>query len=182
MDEINNFGKLLFDKKVMKILEVTKEQGLTIKEIAEKINESPSSLYYPVKKMMDAKALIIVKEEKVKNLLEYYYSSKHLYMNGNLSFEGDMLALNYEEIIQQTLFEVNRAISNLKDDVMKYTRDSNHHECTAELNLATKKLSYKDWKTLNQQIRELIENFEETDKDGEKYNLILASYKSTGNS
>lgn len=68
--------KLMSDEKVNKILLSTQEKtGLNSKEIAVSTGIPKSQLYYTLNKIVDAELLEIVKEVKVRNLVEYYYSS-----------------------------------------------------------------------------------------------------------
>ncbi|WP_272917439.1 hypothetical protein [Pontibacillus yanchengensis] len=40
-----------------------------------------------------------------------------------------------------------------------------------------KKLSYENWKQLNEYIREYIDNHAEDDEDGSLYKFFISSYK-----
>ena len=178
MEDINGFGKILFDKKTISILDATKNEALTIKEISKKINETTTSLYYPVKKLLEIQALKINKEEKVKNLTEYYYTSSHLQLKGSMSFEGDLLEVNKDELIQTFLFEVNKAAQALNQDIELHRLDEKYIKSTSELSVVNKRISYENWKELNQKIRELIEGFEDNQQEQNEYNFLIASYES----
>ncbi len=180
MNDVNNVGKTLFDKKTITILEATKNEALSIKEISKKISEPAASLYYPVKKLLDIQALKIVREEKVKNLIEYYYTSKHLFLKDTIVYEGDVLEDNKDQLIQSYLFEVNKAVQALNKDILLQSKDPSDIKSTAELSFVTKTLSYEGWKEINQQIRELIDNYEEINDSAQTdYNFLITSYKYT---
>ncbi|KGP71579.1 winged helix-turn-helix domain-containing protein [Pontibacillus yanchengensis] len=170
--KIAELGKLLFDTKTIRILETIKDQALTTKEIAASLNEKTSNLYYPIKKLHEAELIFVEKEERVKNIIEKRYRSSTSMEEDTLSIEGDFLKNNYEDLVKWVMLEVNKSLSNLAEDV---SNDSEYG--TAEFSMVEKKLSYENWKQLNEYIREYIDNHEEDDEDGNVYKFFISSYK-----
>lgn len=73
---VSKLAQLMADEKVTAIINATKAPtGLTPKQIAKATQLPTNQLYYTIKKMVAADLLTIVKQTKVKNLDEYYYSS-----------------------------------------------------------------------------------------------------------
>lgn len=73
---VSKLAQLMADEKVSAILNVTKAPtGLTPKQISQATQLPINQLYYTIKKMLAADLLTVVKQTKVKNLDEYYYSS-----------------------------------------------------------------------------------------------------------
>lgn len=177
MADMNDMGKVIFDKKTMQILKVTNDQALTTKEISKRVGLPTSALYYPIKKLLEINALKIEKEKQVKNLTEYYYTSKHLQGN-TISVEGDVLKQNEPAVIQSFLFEVHKATQRLSEDLTAFNSDADKMESTAELSYLSKKLSFDQWKEVNEKIRSLIQDYEENDAQEENtYTFLVASYK-----
>lgn len=174
---INDMGKVIFDKKTMQILKATNHQSLTTKQISKQVGLPTSALYYPIKKLLEINALKIEKEEQVKNLTEYYYSSKHL-RGDSISIEGNTLKENELVIIQSFLFEVHKATQQLSKDLETFDCDADNVESTSELSYTSKQLSAGQWKEINQKIRSLINSYEENSiEEKSTYNFLLASYK-----
>jgi len=79
---ISKLAQLMADEKVKAIINVTKDPaGLTPKQIAKQTQLPTNQLYYTIKKMLTADILTVVRQTKVKNLDEYYYSSAQLTQN-----------------------------------------------------------------------------------------------------
>lgn len=51
-DDSLDVGKIIFDSKTHKILNHLNNDELSIKELAERLDEPPSNLYYPIKKAL----------------------------------------------------------------------------------------------------------------------------------
>lgn len=174
MREIQEIGKLVFDEKTFQILEHTKRESRNTKEIAKLMKQPTSNLYYPIKKLIEMDALRIERQEQVKNILENYYSSSHLYADDKLAIEGDFLTSNLEHVLQWYFVQVHQTAQALRRDVGK------QDEGTAEIGYATKTLTHAQWKELNQQIRQLIDSYEPeaTSEEMTDYQFLISSHKS----
>lgn len=76
---VSKLAQLMADEKVVAIINATTAPtGLTPKQIAIATKLPTAQLYYTIKKMLAADLLTVVKQTKVKNLDEYYYSSYQL--------------------------------------------------------------------------------------------------------
>ncbi|MDA1634875.1 MULTISPECIES: transcriptional regulator [Bacillus cereus group] len=68
--------KLICDPKRQKILYYATKEPITVKELAEKLNEKQSRLYYHVKKLEESGILEVVDTKAIGNLTEKYYKAK----------------------------------------------------------------------------------------------------------
>ncbi|MCT4796011.1 helix-turn-helix domain-containing protein [Exiguobacterium alkaliphilum] len=173
MKEIQEIGKLLFDEKTFQILEHTKQEPRNTKEIAKLMKQPTANLYYPIKKLIEIDALRIERQEQVKNILENYYSSRHLYTDDKLAIEGDFLTSNLNHVLQWYFVQVHQTAQALKRDVIE------QDEGTAEIGYATKTLTHAQWKELNRQIRHVIHNYEPEASSDEAtdYQFLISSHK-----
>ncbi|GAB5055795.1 helix-turn-helix domain-containing protein [Companilactobacillus alimentarius] len=123
---VEQFAKLMVDNKVSRILKATRSnEGLTPKEIS-RITKIPNNqLYYTLKKMLDADLLEIVKQKKVKNLTENYYSSSFLNEKPNeitdsdntLNFSVDWIQEHAEQTLQLIMLQHHELIEALKEEI-----------------------------------------------------------------
>ncbi|MFC4619909.1 ArsR/SmtB family transcription factor [Camelliibacillus cellulosilyticus] len=65
------------------------EEPITVKELAEKMDEKPSRLYYHVNKLVEAELLEVVDTKQQGNLVEKYYKTN----TDDLYFKGDVQLL-----------------------------------------------------------------------------------------
>lgn len=173
MREIQEIGKLLFDERTFQILEHTKRESRNTKEIAKLMKQPTANLYYPIKKLIEIDALRIERQEQVKNILENYYSSRHLYADDKLAIEGDFLTSNLNHVLQWYFVQVHQTAQALKRDVIE------QDEGTAEIGYATKTLTHAQWKELNRQIRHLIHTYEPevSSDEATDYQFLISSHK-----
>ncbi|MFD1738934.1 helix-turn-helix domain-containing protein [Bacillus salitolerans] len=69
-------AKMLMDERKRNIMIIAKDNPVTVSEIAEKLGEKPSRLYYHVNKLEEAGLLELVETRQQGNLIEKYYKSK----------------------------------------------------------------------------------------------------------
>lgn len=159
---VEQFAKLMADPKVSKILQATKVgAGLTPKEISKATKIPNNQLYYTLNKMLDADLLTIVKQEKVKNLTENYYSSTHIGQKSKnapqndehtLNFSNDWIQKHAEETIQLVMVEHHDFIEALKAEIGRNSNDSKTFSSHGEYDLSPegeKKLITELFKLLN---------------------------------
>ncbi|MEH7455786.1 winged helix-turn-helix domain-containing protein [Bacillus sp. JJ1127] len=109
--------KLLCDPKRQSILHYAAERPITVKELAEKLNEKQSRLYYHVKKLEEAGVLEVVETKAIGNLTEKYYQAKNTVytLSDNLQKEhSDEIISHTRHIIETGLKKIHL---NMKDDV-----------------------------------------------------------------
>lgn len=159
---VDQFAKLMVDPKVSKILQATKvDAGLTPKAISKATKIPNNQLYYTLNKMIDADLLTIVKQEKVKNLTENYYSSTHLGKKSQnapqddehtLNFSNEWIQKHAEQTIQLVMLEHHEFIEALKTQIDQNVDDSKAFSSHGEYELSPegeKKLVSDLFKLLN---------------------------------
>lgn len=170
-----DIGRIIFDPKMIGILEKLNEEELSVKELAKKLNEQSSNLYYPIKKLLESGLIKVNREERINNLIEKYYVSTNYYSKykDSISFEGNIVRKHYDDLIKTVMLEMNHSFKNLQNDIQSSQSSEN---TTAEYSFIEKKLSYDNWKKLNESIRDLVDKFPE-DENGENYRFLITGYK-----
>ncbi|KXY41518.1 ArsR family transcriptional regulator [Bacillus toyonensis] len=108
--------KLICDPKRQNILYYATEQPVTVKELAEKLNEKQSRLYYHVKKLEEAGILEVVETKAIGNLTEkYYQANRTVYtLSDKLKKEHNDEIINHTRHIIET--GLKRVHLNMKKD------------------------------------------------------------------
>lgn len=167
--------KLMSDEKVNKILLATKgKEGLTSKEISEETGIPKTQLYYTLNKMVDADLLEIVKEEKIRNLVEYSYSSYSFNQLdskisqelsdeiGNLSNISTKWAKKHlDELIQWIVYRDQQFLDELNEELSLDTNETTAHSqpsfYNTEINIS-EEAEEKLWKDIMKLMAEAQRN------------------------
>ncbi|TDM02213.1 winged helix-turn-helix domain-containing protein [Macrococcus carouselicus] len=180
----NEVLKVLIDEKASKIVELTKHEPKTTKELAKLLNVKNSNLYYPIKKLLEVNALKITEERQIKNMTEYYYSSAHL-ANEAINFDFPFITENFDQLVALNMLNVNKVF-----DAMAYDIEANMGKTEEEIknldepNTATfssmeVNIPYKEWIHLLAEMRKLVSDYKEKYEDETlpSYSIYLASCK-----
>ncbi|WP_377890931.1 ArsR family transcriptional regulator [Alkalihalobacillus sp. R86527] len=165
-------AKALFDPKLNSMIKSVENKSKTVKEMAAEINEKPSRLYYPIQKLVKLDLLKVEREEKIGNLIEKYYSSKHLSQE-NMSMEGTFARENKEFLLTQVMNSIQRGIEVLREDL---EADPSLDHSSATFREVTASLTLEEWNELNQEIIELIKKRQSASPHAKRYNFSLLSY------
>ncbi|MGD6966935.1 ArsR family transcriptional regulator [Rossellomorea vietnamensis] len=175
-------AKAIFDPKLERIITSVKFSSKTVKEIASELDEKQSRLYYPIQKLQNLGLIMVAEERKVGNILEKYYSSKHLYEDDiAYSFEGEFAMEHKEFLISKMMFSLNKGLNVLKRDL---EGDPARQENSAMYTEYGLELTTEEWQHLNDEVRKLVDKREGKNekKEGVKpYKMILFSYKDEEN-
>lgn len=128
--------KLLLDPKRSQILEYTAGQGLTVADLAERIGEKPSRLYYHVHKLEEAGLLEVVETRQVGNLVERFYQSK--VQDVWLTPDLEMLSKNAQWFLQRVQTILNPGLSMLS---RKLAGESTH----VKLSMSLEQHTLEEW-------------------------------------
>ncbi len=170
-------AKLLLDPRRREILEIAAEQPVTVTQIAERLNEAPSRLYYHVKKLEEANMLELVETKPNGNLLEKYYKSVPL---KNRSFEIDpaVLMRHADEFQKHIMDVLQPGLQKLSESIRK---GANPDDADVHLAISFKKFTPIEWKEYCEANGMTKEKSEETAGDGngkkEKYAVFTLAYK-----
>lgn len=180
----NEVLKVLIDEKASKIVELTKHEPKTTKELAKLLNVKNSNLYYPIKKLLEVNALKITEERQIKNMTEYYYSSAHL-ATEVINFDFPFITENFDQFVALNMLNVNKVF-----DAMAYDIEANMGKTKEEIkkldepNTATfssmeVNIPYKEWIHLLADMRKLVSDYKEKYEDETlpSYSIYLASCK-----
>ncbi|WP_312096729.1 winged helix-turn-helix domain-containing protein [Niallia sp.] len=171
--EKSSVSKVLFNYHKIRIIRSIQREEKTIKEIAEQLNEKPSRLYYHVNQLEKLGFLQVVREEQVNNLIQKYYRANIPDIMDEYNLTGSEASENRELIIQQLHAFTEGAIERIHSDLINSIESPN-----SEATFLTAELTKKEWKEINENIRNLIKNRNKGDKDFEKLtaNYIIMSY------
>ncbi|WP_456274134.1 ArsR family transcriptional regulator [Bacillus sp. AK031] len=171
-------AKAIFDPKLERIITSVKFSSKTVKEISSELGEKQSRLYYPIQKLQNLGLIMVVEERKTGNIIEKYYSSKHLYEDDiSFSFEGEFAMEHKEFLISKIMFSLNKGLNVLKKDL---EGDPSRQENSAMFTEYGLELTQEEWQHLNDEVRKLVDKREvkkEKDEEMKPYKLILFSYK-----
>jgi DNA-binding transcriptional ArsR family regulator len=175
-------AKAIFDPKLERIITSVKFSSKTVKEIATELGEKQSRLYYPVQKLQNLGLIMVAEERTVGNIIEKYYSSKHLYEDDTtFNFEGEFAMEHKEFLISKVMFSINKGLNVLKTDL---EGDPSRQENSAMFTEYGLELTQEEWQHLNDEVRKLVDKREvnKEKEDGVKpYKMILFSYKDEEN-
>lgn len=127
--------KLLCDPKRQSILHYAAERPITVKELAEKLNEKQSRLYYHVKKLEEAGVLEVVETKAIGNLTEKYYHTKDAVytISDTLQKEHNDEIMNHtRHIIETGLKKIHLSMKNDIEDVPSMIATMYHNQTEEE--------------------------------------------------
>lgn len=171
--------KLISDPKIEAILYSVKNADKTVKEIAAELNDKPSRLYYPIQKLLSTELIKISEEKQVGNLIEKYYTSRHLFSDEEvMKLEGELASKNSASLLTHVLLTFNKGINILKSDLENAKTDTNQEYSRAMYGEMTVSLTNSEWVKMNEEIHKLISSRSEPDKSETKeYTFSLLTYE-----
>ncbi|MGG0151092.1 ArsR/SmtB family transcription factor [Bacillus mycoides] len=126
--------KLICDPKRQKILHHANKQPITVKELAEKLNEKQSRLYYHVKKLEEAGILEVVDTKVIGNLTEKYYKAKQT----AYTLSDQLQKEHSDEIINHTRHIIENGLKKIHLNMKKDDQDESGLISTAYKNQTEK--------------------------------------------
>ncbi|WP_197205637.1 winged helix-turn-helix domain-containing protein [Cytobacillus firmus] len=181
IDDID-IAKILLDPKRKKILKAATDVPLTVSQIAKKLNEKPSRLYYHVKKLEEIDMLKLVETRQQGNLLEKYYQSN--LSSRSFEIENGLLIKNYNLLLENYAQLINSGLTKLTDSYKNPDKE------TASISVAYSKHTNQQWVKTKYEMLSVIEQsiqynkipseeLPDDHKEKEDYVYILLSYKLT---
>lgn len=171
--------KLISDPKIEAILYSIKNSDKTVKEIAAELNERPSRLYYPIQKLFNTELIKISEEKQVGNLIEKYYTSRHLFSDEEvIKLEGELASNNSASLLAHALMTFNKGINVLKSDLEEDQVDSNQDYSRAMYGELTVSLTNSEWVKVNEEIYNLIsKRSKKDDQETKEYTFSLLTFE-----
>jgi len=161
-------AKLLLDPKRNQILSLAKKDPITVKQMAEKMGELPSRLYYHVKKLEEVGFIELVETKQQGNLIEKYYLTNPR-MNRSYHLDDKMVSENSTFMIQRVTSLINSGLN-----VIQHSLETGSDEYEADVNIAFRTCTSAEWKLTQDQILEVMTPQEErhNGSDAEKPSVI----------
>lgn len=171
--------KLIFDPKIEAILYSVKNKDKTVKEIATELDDKSSRLYYPIQKLLKMELIKVSEEKQVGNLIEKYYTSRHLFSNDEvIRLEGELASKNFDFFLSHILLSVNKGLSLLESDLAGAKDRTIQEESRAIYSEMTASLTNEEWIKVNEEIQKLISSRSEQDKiDTKEYTFSILTYE-----
>ncbi|MCY9515065.1 ArsR/SmtB family transcription factor [Paenibacillus apiarius] len=155
IDDIE-LAKILLDPRRIHILRLAQHEPVTVKQMAEEMNEKPSRLYYHVKKLEEAHMLELVETKQQGNLIEKYYRSN----NEHRSFTfGKQLTEEYSSYIVQEMLRITHQGMDLIEEGMR--KGEFGKSTLAEANIAYASLTPMEWAEKTHHVLNVISPVEE---------------------
>jgi predicted transcriptional regulator len=184
---VSKLAKLMADEKVIAILKATKgKEGLTSKEISQRVNIPTNQLYYTVKKMTDQGLLEVTQKKNIKNFQEFYYSSYPMTHHDpklgpedpeltkkGVNISAEWVEKHSQEVAQMILFQTQQFLSAMQTDIKNYAQNPDIDNIHAGSVHSTWKLSPENEKKLWQKIIKLINDTEEESKGQDTHDVHL---------
>lgn len=133
-------AKALLDSRRTQILRLAREEPLTVKQLAERLNEKPSRLYYHVKKLEELDLLQLVETKQHGNLIEKYYQTNP--MQRSYTFDRELAAENSAYILQELSRVFQEGIGIIEEQIHL---DRHGEKMLAEANIAYRSMTPKEW-------------------------------------
>lgn len=171
--------KLISDPKIEAILYSIKTQDKTVKEIAVELEDKPSRLYYPIQKLLSTELIKVSEEKQIGNLIEKYYTSRHLFSNEDfIGLDGELASKNSDSLLSYILLTFNKGINLLKSDLEGPKTDAAQDYSRAMYREATVSLTHDEWMHVNEEIERLISSRSTKDQTHTKeYTFSLLTYE-----
>lgn len=133
-------AKALLDSRRTQILRLAREEPLTVKQLAERLNEKPSRLYYHVKKLEELDLLQLVETKQHGNLIEKYYQTNP--MQRSYTFDRELAAENSAYILQELSRVFQEGIGIIEEQIHLVRHGE---KMLAEANIAYRSMTPKEW-------------------------------------
>lgn len=106
----------MLDPRRMQILRLAQDKPITVKQMAEIMDEKPSRLYYHVKKLEEVQLLELVETKQQGNLIEKYYRANQEQRSYTL---GKEISQEHSSLIVQELLRITHQGMDVIEDGMR---------------------------------------------------------------
>lgn len=154
-------AKLMLDPKRNQILTIAASEPVTVKQMAEKMDELPSRLYYHVKKLEEAGFLELVETKQQGNLIEKYYMSNKK-MNTTYHLDDKMASENSAYLMQRFMSLINSGLS-----LIQHGMETGSKEHNASANIAFESITEAEWKLSLEKINQALSTKSDQDDQAE---------------
>ncbi|MDG0874737.1 winged helix-turn-helix domain-containing protein [Paenibacillus thiaminolyticus] len=133
-------AKALLDSRRTQILRLAREEPVTVKQLAERLDEKPSRLYYHVKKLEELDLLQLVETKQHGNLIEKYYQTNP--MQRSYTFDRELAAENSAFIVQELSRLFQEGIGIIEEQIQT---ERHGEKMLAEANIAYRRMTPVEW-------------------------------------
>lgn len=185
--------KILSDPRRSKILLLASEKPVTVKYLAEVLEEEPLRLYYHVKKLLNAELLEVVETRQLGNLTEKYYQTINFtdtIYQGDYEEQSEHLELTLSLIHQKLdpgLLLYRKALEKIREELSS-GKKVEKLPYQVSINTGSDRMTGKEWRKLNEKLSKVMGNIQddeewpqvpldEKDEEVGTYQYLLVSYR-----
>lgn len=186
MKKINSLAltKLLLDPRRRTILDLARDQPVTVAELASAMEEKPSRLYYHVKLLEEAELLELVETRQQGNLVEKLYQAKS--RQASFQLDPELMSEHSEEILGEVRRVLEPGLRLLADEMKKGKPQPDKH---VDLSISIRQITGTEWKEAHRRAVSALGSSPLDDGDAEtsltmeeadskaKYAFVLLSYR-----
>ncbi len=162
--------KVLSDPRRNAILHLAK-RPITVKELAEEMDEKPSRLYYHINKLLDVDLLEIVETKQQGNLVENYYKAINvddIIYKGDVQMQAENLPLALSLIrrsLDPALRLYEKGLEKVKEERDKGNTSLQRNPYHVSINLMSNRMKAKDWRDSFEPMMNVVLNQERKTED-----------------
>lgn len=155
--------KVLSDPRRNAILELAK-RPITVKELAEEMDEKPSRLYYHINKLLDVDLLEIVETKQQGNLVENYYKAinvEDIIYKGDVQMQAENLPLALSLIrrsLDPALRLYEKGLEKVREEREKGNTSLQRNPYHISINSISSRMTAKDWRESLEPMMNVILN------------------------
>lgn len=158
--------KVISDPRRMQILQLA-ENPITVKELADAMDEKPSRLYYHVNKLQETGLLKVVDTKQTGNLVEKYYQSESkLFLRGDVMLQAENMPValaSWYRSIMPGLRLYEKSLEKVKEEIDRGEKEIDRHPYQISINRSTVRMTAGDWQETN---IKLIDGMRKAEGDG----------------
>jgi len=156
--------KVLSDPRRMQILELAVDP-ITVKELADAMEEKPSRLYYHVNKLQETGMLKVVDTKQTGNLVEKYYQADHtgIMLKGDVMLQAENLPITlaaWQRSLIPGLRLYEKSLEKVKEEMESGNKSIDRYPYHISVNRATIRMTAEEWRNLNIKLIETIRESE----------------------
>lgn len=142
--------KIFSDPRRLHILHMASDEPVSVKQLADELQEQPSRLYYHVKKLEEAELLEVVETKIIGNLVEKYYQAvnfKDVLYRGDVQLQASQpelsLSLTYQ-LIEPAIKLFEKGLDIVRKEKEK-GNELKRLPFQVTFNSASKRMTAKEW-------------------------------------
>lgn len=151
--------KVLSDPRRIQILNLAKEP-ITVKQIAEALDEKPSRLYYHVNKLVELELLKITETRQTGNLVEKFYrSEQNLFVKGDIRLQAENIPFALESLQRALMPGIKlyeKALEKVNEQLGEGVEEIKNFPYHISFNYSSGRMTGQQWRRANALVLKTI--------------------------